>query len=398
MSQLVFRYRAINTKGKQVKGSLKARSREEAYKHIVASNLKPLRIDNRRGGRGRTKVTLKDLSHLTYQLSVLMEARIPIVDGLHSIAEQERNEGLRQIIEDVAYRIESGHTVTESLMPHSKVFGEVYIETIRAGEASGNMPQALAHLAGMLDRKYEMMKNIKGAMIYPISVVSVLVLAVTFLMIFVVPRFAKMFDSREMALPLPTQIVMFISDIFRNYWFILIGVCVGLVFLIRRAWSDQNMNCKLDTLLHRIPYMHNLLQGLAISQFAMVLGVSLRSGLNLIDALEISGKASGRPLMLADTKKMCEQVNQGGRLSDVIVECQYLPTFAKRMFASGEEAGELPRMCEIVARNYDREVSHLVKNISTVIEPVLIVGLASVVLVIALAIFLPMWNMAELMK
>ena len=139
-----------------------------------------------------------------------------------------------------------------------------------------------------------------------------------------------------------------------------------------------------------------MLRGVAISRFANVLGISLRSGLNIIDALEMSGRAAGRPLLEADAEKLRDQVNTGGRLSDVIVTCQYFPTFTRRMISAGEEAAELPKMCEIVSRNYNREVEHLAKNVTTVIEPILIVGLAGVVTIIALAIFLPMWNMASL--
>ena len=136
--------------------------------------------------------------------------------------------------------------------------------------------------------------------------------------------------------------------------------------------------------------------GLTGAAFTSVLGVSLRSGLSLIDALETSGRASGRPLLHVEAAKLRDQVNLGRRLSDVIVTCDYLPAFAQRMMAAGEEAGELPKMCEIVARNYDREVVHLTKNVTTIIEPIMIVGLAGVVLIVALAIFLPMWNMAAL--
>ncbi len=134
-----------------------------------------------------------------------------------------------------------------------------------------------------------------------------------------------------------------------------------------------------------------------MSRFSHVLGTSLQSGLGLIDALEMAGGASGRPLLQADTQKMREQVKEGGRLTDVMLACAYLPGFARRMIAAGEETAEMPRMCEIVARHYDREVAHLTKNLPTVLEPILIVGLAGVFLIIALAIFLPMWELGALM-
>jgi type II secretory pathway component PulF len=139
-----------------------------------------------------------------------------------------------------------------------------------------------------------------------------------------------------------------------------------------------------------------VLKGMAVSRFANVLGLCLRSGLNLMESLEMAGRASGRPLMLSDAEKMIEQVNHGGRLADVFLTCGYLPAFTRRMLTAGEEAAELPRMCTVVSRHYDREVTHLTKNVTTVIEPVMIVGLAGVVLLVALAIFLPMWNMTSL--
>ncbi len=398
MSQLAFQYKAINPRGAPTRGVLQAKDREDAYRQIVAAGLKPLRITGKtRLGFGRDKrITLKDLSHMTYQFSVLMEARIPIVDGLRSIAEQEAKPRLRGVMEDIATQIEGGSSVTEALSPHRDVFGEVYVETVRAAETSGSMIEVLARLASMLDRQYEIVKNVKGALIYPLCVIGALGLAVTFLMIFVVPRFAEMFASRGIALPLPTQFVIAVSDTLRTYWYLFLGAGLGSMWGVRRAWSIPEYRRRIDNWLHRIPYMRDVLQGLAVSRFSNVLGISLRSGLSLIDALEMGGRASGRPLLQIDAEKLRDQVNVGGRLSDVIITCQYLPAFARRMVSAGEEAGELPKMCEIVARNYDREVEHLTKNVATVIEPIMIVGLAGIVLLIALAIFLPMWNMAAL--
>ena len=398
MSQLSFQYRALDPRGAPTRGVLQARSREEAYRQIVAAGMKPLRIVGRRAGgrrRGR-RVTLKDVSHFTYQFSVLMEARIPIVEGLRSIVEQEPKERLREIVEDVASQIEGGSSVTEALSPHREVFGEIYVETVRTAEKSGNMIEVLARLAEMLDQQYEMRKNVKGALMYPICVIGALGLAVIFLMTFVVPRFAEMFASRGIDLPLPTQIVIGLSDLLRIYWYVFLGAGIGAVWGIRRAWRTPSARRRLDTLLHRVPFMRDVLKGLALSRFTNVLGISLRSGLSLIEALEMGGRASGRPLLQIDAEKLRDQVNLGGRLSDAVVTCQYLPAFARRMIAAGEEAGELPKMCEIVARNYDRDVVHLTKNVTTVIEPIMIVGLAGIVLLIALAIFLPMWNMAAL--
>jgi type II secretory pathway component PulF len=219
---------------------------------------------------------------------------------------------------------------------------------------------------------------------------------VTFLLLFVVPRFASMFEARGLELPLPTQVLIAFSGLISGYWYLMLLGFGGLVFGVRWGWRRPATREKMDTALHRVPFLRSVLQGLAISRFARVLGITMRSGLSLLDALDMAGRASGRPLLEADARTLREQVKLGGRLSDVVQTCDYLPPFTRRMIAAGEEAAELHRMCDIVARHYEREVGYLTKNVATIIEPIMIMGLAGVVLIIALAIFLPLWNMGAL--
>jgi type IV pilus assembly protein PilC len=395
--QLSYKYRAIDAQGQRRRGILQAENQTEAYRQLTTAGMKPLKLVARRSAtRGSGRVGVKELAHLTYQFSVLMDARIPIADGLRSIAEQESGR-LQIVIRDVASQIEAGYSVTEALTQHREVFGDVYIETVRAAEVSGNMVKVLGRLAEMLERQVESNKNIKAALIYPICVVIAMVLGSSFLMIFVIPKFTAMYASRGIDLPGPTRFLMTLSDITSSYWPLILGGMVGCVYMVRKAWSNRNTRRKMDNWLHKVPFLRDVLKGLAVSRFAHVLGTSLQSGLGLIEALEMAAGASGRPLLQADVQKMTEQVKQGGKLADVMLACAYLPGFARRMIAAGEETAEMSRMCEIVARHYDREVEHLTKNLPTVLEPILIVGLAGVFLVIALAIFLPMWDVGNLM-
>lgn len=248
MTQLSYQYKAIGVRGQATKGVLQADSQEEAYRKLVAAGMKPLRISAKRKGGGRQKkITLKDLAHFTAQFSVLMEARIQIVDGLRSIVDQEPNERLRRVVEDVARQIEGGSSVTDALSPHRDIFGEVYVETIRAAEKSGNLIEVLASLSAMLERQYEINKNVKGALLYPICVLVALALAITFLMVFVVPRFAAMFESRGVALPLPTQFVIGVSDVIRNFWYVFLAAGGGAFFGIRHAWQTPSSHRKSTT-------------------------------------------------------------------------------------------------------------------------------------------------------
>lgn len=401
MTQVAYQYRAIDCRGASSRGVVRAIDQREAYRQILAAGLKPVEIHASRSGGwlpiGKSnRVSLKDISHFTYQFSVLMQAKIPIVDGLESIAEQESNPKLREIIEDVAHSVAAGSSLTESISPHRHIFGEVYLETIRAAEKSGNMIEVLGRLSDILERQYEVNKQVKSALMYPACVIGTLILAVAFLMVAVVPKFAEMFANRGLDLPVPTQIIVSISDVLRVYWYAFVGGGVIGIVLAKRMWSHPVWRDRIDRGLHRVPILGDMLRGMAISRFAQVFGIALRSGITLMDALEMSGNASGRPMLRADTAKMRQQVNQGGRLSDVLITCSYFPAFTRRMLAAGEEAAEMSRMCEVVSRHYDREVSHLTKNVTTLIEPIMVVGLAAIVLLIALAIFLPMWNMAAL--
>ncbi len=398
MSKLTYKYRAVDSQGKRKTGVLQADDQNDAYRQLTAAGMKPLKLKASRGGGSRnSKVGVKQLAHLTYQFSVLLEARIPIAEGLRSIAAQENNRRFREVIEDVATQIEAGYTVTEALNNHRELFGDVYIETVRAAEISGNMVKVLGRLAEMLEQRYESNKNIKGALIYPICVLVAMVLGGTFLVMFVIPKFSALYSKRSIDLPLPTVMLVNLSDFLRAYWpFVLFGVAT-VFYLVRSAWRREATRAKLDGVMHKVPFLRDVLRGLAVSRFCHVLGTSLQSGLGLIDSLEMSARASGRPLLIADVQKMTEQVKEGGRLADVMLACDYLPGFARRMIAAGEETAEMPRMCEIVARHYDREVDHLTKNLPTVIEPILIVGLAGMFLVIALAIFLPMWDLGRIM-
>jgi MSHA biogenesis protein MshG len=407
VSTLSFQYQAIDRIGAKRRGVTIATNKTEAFRKVAALGLTPLSIKQvaagaEAGAQGLAslfkadRVRTKDLAHFTYQLGVLIAARIPIAEGLISIAEQEKPGRLKTIIMDLAKRIESGEQVAIAMEHHRRALGDVYVETVRAAEKSGNIAKVLEHLSDMLERGQETTRQVRGALMYPACVVSVLILAVLFLVAFVVPKFAKMFQQRNLDLPLFTKILMNFGLSLQHYWWAYI-IGLGLAaFGLRLLWIKPAGRTFIDALFHRIPYIRDILIGLTISRFCRIFSLSLSSGLGLIESLELAGKAAGRPLLTRDVTKMVAQVRSGGRLMDVLTVCQYLTPFTKRMLVAGEQSAELPKMCGVITRHYEHETSHLTKNLSTVIEPVLIVAIAGVVVVIALAIFLPMWDMAKL--
>ena len=399
MTALSFDYRAVDKLGKVRRGITTAPTQADAYRRLLALGLVPVTLAQadegvRTGSSKRVKLGI--LAHFTYQLGVLVAARIPISEGLISIAQQENDERMRDIITDLARRIEAGEQLAVAMDNHRGALGDVYIEAIRAAERSGNLIQVLEHLSDMLERQLETTRMVRSALMYPICVVSVLTLAVIFLVGFVVPKFAKMFQSRGQKLPMFTEYLMLVGQSVQQYWYLYILGIAGLIFGVRWAWNNPVARPKIDLWLHKVPYLNSILVGLAISRFCRVFGVSLASRLGMLESLELAGRACGRPLLQRDVARMVTQVRSGGGLTDVLSSCDYLSSFCKRMLSAGEKSAELPKMCGVVSRHYDRETGHLTKNVGTVIEPVLIVGIAMMVLVIALAIFLPMWDMIKI--
>lgn len=405
---LSFQYDAVDRTGSKKRGVTIAASKGEAYRKVIALGLTPLSLRQAGGGSASSgvggmrtlvrssRIRSKELAHFTYQLGVLVSARIPLSEGLIGIAQQEKDAKLKTVVMDLAHRIQSGEQLAVAMEAHAPALGEVYIETIRAAEKSGSLPKVLEHLSEMLERGQETQSQVRGAMMYPICIVTVLALAVLFLVGFVVPKFARMFAQRNLELPVFTRILMAAGDSLQTYWWAYLLGTFSAAIGLRIMWLRPDGRATIDRVLHKVPYLRDILIGLTVSRFCRIFALSLSSGLGLIDALDLAGKSAGRPLLMRDVHKMIAQVRSGGRLMDVLTACSYLTPFCKRMLVAGEQSAEIPKMCAVVSRHYDRETQHLTKNLSTVIEPVLIVAIAGVVLVVALAIFMPMWDMVKL--
>lgn len=402
-----FVYDALDASGAKSHGTIAAASRAEAFRQLASRGLTPVSIrpgggavaaiSGHRGGK-RAKLKLRDLAQFTNQFGVLIGAGVPISQGLRGLAEQEPPGAWRSTLESVVAKIEGGARIAKAMGEHPEVFDDLYVATIHAAEESGTLPKVLEYLSELLERDADTRQQVRAALTYPVIVLVVLGLAVAFLVGFIVPKFAKMFQDRGVELPIFTRIVMGVGQSAQTYWYAYLVGIVVLVFGLRNAWRSPNGRAAIDRLLHRIPYLRRLLVGLAVSRFSRVLGLCLNSRLGLIDSLSLAGRASARPSLMNDAAAMAEQVRKGATMPQVLSASTYLPPFAKRLMLSGAETGELTKMCAAVARQHEREVSVLIKNVATVIEPVMIVLIAGVVLVVALAIFMPMWDMVKVMS
>ncbi len=402
MSVVSFQYAAVDASGAVVRGTIEARDRREAFRAIGAQGLTPTKISQRARRlslfQSAGRVARGDVARFVHQLSVLLAARLPVTECLTSIAEQEPNARLRGIALDIASRVESGETLTDAFTHHERTFGRIIVETIRAAERSGNLIAVLEQLGEMIEDESEMTRAVRGAMIYPACVMFAISVAVIFLMTAVVPKFATMFAERGIDLPAITVGLIETGDFIRTYWWVLLGTLAAGVFGLRQAWSNPKGKLAIDAMLHRVPRLNTVLVGLAVARFSGVFGVCLRSGLPLMESIELGGRASGRPSLEADAKTLINAIKQGSRLGSALPRCSYFPPFVRQLLRAGETSGELPKMCSLIARTHTRETRHLAQTLAKVIEPVTVMGLTIVVLIVALGVFLPMWDMAAVVS
>lgn len=397
MSSVTYHYRALDRSGSESRGTVAASSRDQAYRMVAESGLtllalKPARLKRK---RGRRRVGLREISQFTYQLQVLLEARIPVSEGLAGLAAQEENATFRSILLDIATQVEAGSTIAGAMEAHRKVLGDVYVETVCAAERSGTMSRTLEHLCEAMERMESSKRQVKGAMLYPICVSAVLIVAAGFLITYTIPKFAVMFEARGVELPLLTRLLAGFGESVRGYWWGYLLGLAGAVFGLRYVCLHHTRS--LESLFHKIPAIRPILVGLAVSRFTRVFTVSLSAGLGLLEALEMGKRAAARRLLAVELDRMADEIRSGRRLCEGLEGATYIPSFARRMLVAGEQSGELCRMTEIVAKHYERETSHRIQTLTTVMEPLLVVAITSVVLVVALAIFMPMWNMVQLM-
>ncbi|MDX2147120.1 MAG: type II secretion system F family protein [Planctomycetota bacterium] len=397
MSATTYNYVAFDNAGAQHRGVTSATTQAEAFRNIAALGLTPVSLAPGKASAREARVSLRELSIFTQQLGVLLQARIPVTEGLIGIAEQEQGTPLQALCLDLARRIDAGESIASAMAAHQETLGEVYVETVRAAEQTGNLISSLEHLGEMIERREETTRQVRGALMYPACVLGVLAAAVVFLVGFVVPKFAHMFAKRGAELPILTEALLAAGKSMQGYWWAYLVVLVAAIVLARPVAQKEGVRRAIEALAFRVPYLNRMLEALVLSRFCRVLGVGLSSGLGLIESLGLARAAAGSQRLTADVDHLVTALRTGGSLAAALRTCSFISSFAVRLLAAGERGGEIPHMCGVISRHYDREVTSLTKNISTVIEPVLIVLIASVVLIIALAVFLPMWDMVTLM-
>lgn len=403
-----FQYQAITETGATTAGEIEADSLESANSMLAARGYIPTRVRAEQpalSGFQMAKirellspVKAPELILFTKQFKTMFNAGVSMINLLEILEQQTENPKLRGILNKMHQDIKEGASLHEAFRKHPKVFSPLYCSMIRAGEASGALPEVLDRLTYIIEHEHKVKSDIKAALAYPIIVVVFLFTAFLILITQVIPKFVNIFNNAGLNLPLPTQICIFIYEFLANYWYLIIGaVIVSGVFLYYYLKTKQGKYAR-DTFLMRVPLIGPLFVKSAVSRFASIFSILQASGVDVMDSMDILSETIGNAAIGGELDGLRDRLAEGRGIAGPLSEAKYFTPMLINMVAIGEESGNLENMMQEVAGHYDTEVEYSMKKLSEAIGPLLTIGLAAVVGFFALAIFLPMWDLTLLAK
>ncbi len=402
---ITFSYQARDASGKIVSGIQDALNEDNAVTSLMSRGLMVLSLQQKAAaGRVRKKVWKvkeTDLVLFTRQLSTMVEAGISLVQALTALYDQsdpKRQKGLREVISDVTTRVQGGETFNESIGKHPRVFDRLYVSMVKAGEHGGLLAEILDRLAGFLEASARLRKKVKSAMTYPTIVISIAFLITTFLIVKVVPVFGDIFADFGAKLPAPTQFLIDLSDFIRGQWYFLIAIIVGVFFGIRTFLRSKRGRQIWDKWKLKMPVFGPLAHKICMSRFARTFAQLIRSGVPILEVLDIVAGASGNHVIETSVKGVAEDVEKGDNLSVAMSKKPIFPPMMLRMVSAGEATGKIDTMLEKMADFWDEEIEAMLDALTSLIEPMLIVFLGVIVGGIVIAMFLPIFKLNEIVS
>ncbi|GMR12593.1 MAG: type II secretion system F family protein [Gemmatimonadota bacterium] len=377
-------------------GVVELKSKDEVLAFLHKQRMIPVSVREKEKGieiRFGTGISTRDIVIFTRQFATMINSGLPLVQSLDILAEQTENSALRKTIRDVLYDVESGHTLADAMGKHPKVFTELFVNMVAAGEAGGILDTILLRLATFLEKNDALIRKIKGAMIYPAVIFTVAGLAVITLLIFVIPTFQEMFESAGVPLPLPTRIVIQMSQILQAYWWALGAATIAGVFLIRYSYSTSGGRLAMDKMLLVLPVLGDLQRKSAVARFTRTLGTLVSSGVSILEGLEITAKTAGNRVIHDAVMNSRASIAGGETISGPLKESGVFPPMVVQMINVGEQTGGLDEMLTKIADFYDDEVDTAVEALLSAMEPIMIVVLGVVVGGMIVAMYLPIFDM-----
>ena len=399
-----FAYVGRNRQGAVKKGELTAKTRDEAVDQLRKQQVVVTSLEEKSGMGGKFKFSLgsgltdKDLVVFTRQFGTMINAGLPLIQCLDILSTQSENKVLRETVGDVKNSVEAGSTFSDALKRHPKVFDDLYVNMIHAGEVGGLLDTILTRLAKHIEKAMKLKGQIKSAMVYPTAIVGVAVIIISVLMVWVIPVFAQMFlemSGGKVGLPGPTQIVINVSNFFQSYWYAMGGAMVAMVVAIKRYYATVNGRVVIDRLLLKVPIVGDLIRKASVAKFTRTLGTLITSGVPLLEGLSICAKTSGNKVIEEALMNARVSISGGKTISEPLAKCNVFPKMVTRMIAVGESTGALDAMLGKIADFYEDEVDQAVETLTSLLEPIMMVVLGTIIGFIVIAMYLPIFTMAQ---
>jgi type IV pilus assembly protein PilC len=396
----IYKWVAETKKGKTLKGELEAGDEKIALSQLKRRNLTVKKIKPKpkdlfeNVAFMQPRIKKKDLVIFTRQFSTMIDAGLPLVQGLTILSEQTENPTFRKILKAVVADVEGGNSLGEALEKHPNVFDDLFVHLVTAGEVGGILDTILQRLAAYIEKAEKLKSQVKGAMTYPIVVMVIAIGVLAVIMIFVIPVFEQMFSSSGNALPLPTQLVVDTSHFITSYIGYIIGGIIIFSVLFKRLKKTEKGKKIIDTLLLKLPIFGSLLKKVAVARFTRTLGTMISSGVPILDALEICAKTAGNVILEEVILEVRASIAEGQPMAEPLSESSVFPSMVTQMIAVGEATGALDAMLSKIADFYDDEVDVAVVAMTSMLEPLLIVFLGGSIGGIVVAMYLPIFEAA----
>ena len=397
----IYKWEGKTAKGAVKKGEMEAPGEAAIRIHLRQQNIIPTKISSK--GKEirislpflKQKVNQRSVAVFTRQLATMIDAGLPLVQSLEILSSQQDNKLFKNVIRQIKEDVEGGSTFAGALTKHPSAFNELYTNLVVAGEEGGILDNILNRLASYIEKAEALKKKVKSALVYPSTIIGVAVIVVMILMIFVIPVFESMFKSAGQSLPLPTLIVLTISKMIKKYVLIFIPAFVLLIYLFKKYYQTQNGRAVVDSLLLKLPVFGPLLKKIAVARFSRTLGTLVSSGVPILDGLTIVSRTSGNRTIETAILSARASIREGETIAEPLGRSGIFPPMVIQMIAVGESTGALDSMLSKIAEFYEEEVDVAVANLTSLLEPLLMIFLGVVIGGVVIAMYLPIFNMAN---
>ena len=399
----VYKYKAIDNTGRPIEAEFHANTKDEVLSMIREKGYTPVKIELQEQKSKdvgdiwifQKKVKIKDISVFCKQLYTMLNAGMPLSNALDVLADQTENKVLRLTTKDVYSQVQTGAVLSQAMKKHKKIFPNLLITMVEAGEMTGNLDNVLAKMSEHYEKENKINSKIKGAMVYPAVLSVAAVSVVIFLLTFIMPTFTGMFTSSGVELPLPTRILMGISDALKNYWYIFIAVIGAIIFSINRYGKTETGKRQFDNLKLRIPVVGSSVTKIATSRFTRTLSTLMASGIPIVPAMEAAANVTNNQVVIDGMDKVIEDVKKGLSISFLLKSMHFFPPMVISMVGIGEESGSLEEMLSKTADYYDEELDASIQKMLSLLEPMLILFMGVIVGFIVISMMLPIFDMTK---